>query len=537
MGKRSIHKKLFLLLTLMGIIPFLAMLIYSGLRLADHMEQHAKNTGWLNNTIVNEHLTNVLQNNFYTLHTIADAPTIKKYLTTGTPEDENALRQLLRSNDNLFRDNNLTAVTNMEGQQLLRSDDSPLVNVSQRRHFQEAMSGHDYVSDIIVSMSTGQMMIVMEVPVFNDQHQPIGMLQRNLNLDNLQEFITNQSEDDISILVLDQENKVIANSHPESADVEDPDYYKKIVRVMNENNGIARIELLGEKYFVTCSRNQLTNWNVATIQSSSVVYHAANEEVVRVGIIGLLLLLLVSIVAHILATRMTVPIRKICQVITDIVKGNDDEKQLSILSEDELGEMALAINEIRAMRHNMKQENDTDALTGLASRAAVEAICRQRLQEYEESFAPGMMAIFLIDLDNFKKATKEDGHQYGNRILQKFAQGLKEIFRSYDTVGHLDSDEFVVIIDHQKDLTIIKRKANEINQMARSLTIGDTNAGISASIGIAVSPQNGKTYNHLFHAADLALFAAKEKGRNTYHIAGEDEGEFAGLEGNTDSNS
>ena len=179
MGKRSIHKKLFLLLTLMGIIPFLAMLVYSGLRLSDHMEQHAKNTGWLNNTIVNEHLTNVLQNNFYTLHTIADAPTIKKYLTTGTPEDENALRQLLRSNDNLFRDNNLTAVTNMEGQQLLRSDDSPLVNVSQRRHFQEAMSGHDYVSDIIVSMSTGQMMIVMEVPVFNDQHQPIGMLQRN----------------------------------------------------------------------------------------------------------------------------------------------------------------------------------------------------------------------------------------------------------------------------------------------------------------------------------------------------------------------
>jgi hypothetical protein len=54
---------------------------------------------------------------------------------------------------------------------------------------------------------------------------------------------------------------------------------------------------------------------------------------------------------------------------------------------------------------------------------------------------------------------------------------------------------------------------------------------------MAVAPQNGKPYNHLFPAADLALVAAKEKGRNTYHIAGEDEGEFAGLEGNTDSNS
>ena len=486
--------------------------------------------GWLNNAIVNEHLSNVLQNNFFTLHTIADAPTIKKFLTSGTSEDEQALLRLIRSNDDLFRDNNLTAVTNAAGQQLLRSDGSTLVDVSQRRHFQEAMAGRDYVSDIIVSMSTGQMMVVMEVPVFNDQHQPIGMLQRNLNLDNLQDFITHQSVDNISIIVLDQENKVIANSHPDASEPEDPNYYKKIMRVLDENNGIARIELLGKNYFVTCSRNQLTDWTVATIQPANVIYRAANEEVARIGIIGLLILILVSISAHRMATRLTIPIRKICKVVTDIVKGKDDEKQLSILSEDELGEMAMAINEIRNIRKNLKQENETDALTGLASRAAVESICRKRLQEYEESFAPGMMAIFLIDLDNFQKATKDEGHQHGNRILQKFAQGLKELFRSYDCVGHLDGDEFVVIIDNQKDLTIIKRKAEEINQMARNLSIGNVNAGISASIGIAVSPQNGKTYNHLFHAADLALFAAKEKGRNCYQISGEDEGEFAGLE-------
>ena len=530
MGRKSIHNKLFLLLTLMGILPLLSVLIYSGWRLADHMEEHAKNTGWLNNAIVNEHLSNILQNNFYTLHTIADAPTIKKFLTSGSAEDEQALLRLIRSNDDLFRDNNLTAVTNAAGQQLLRSDGSTLVDVSQRRHFQEAMAGRDYVSDIIVSMSTGQMMVVMEVPVFNDQHQPIGMLQRNLNLDNLQDFITHQSVDNISIIVLDQENKVIANTHPDASEPEDPDYYKKIMRVLDENNGIARIELLGKNYFVTCSRNQLTDWTVATIQPANVIYRAANEEVARIGIIGLLILILVSISAHRMATRLTIPIRKICKVVTDIVKGKDDEKQLSILSEDELGEMAMAINEIRNIRKNLKQENETDALTGLASRAAVESICRKRLQEYEESFAPGMMAIFLIDLDNFQKATKDEGHQHGNRILQKFAQGLKELFRSYDCVGHLDGDEFVVIIDNQKDLTIIKRKAEEINQMARNLSIGNVNAGISASIGIAVSPQNGKTYNHLFHAADLALFAAKEKGRNCYQISGEDEGEFAGLE-------
>jgi len=106
---------------------------------------------------------------------------------------------------------------------------------------------------------------------------------------------------------------------------------------------------------------------------------------------------------------------------------------------------------------------------------------------------------------------------------------LKDIFRAYDCVGRLEGDEFVVIIDHQTDLTIIKRKAAEINKMARELTIGGENVGITASIGIAIAPQNGKTFNHLLHAADLALFAAKEKGRDCYEIAGEEDGEFDNL--------
>ena len=529
MRKKSIHNKLFLLLVLMGIIPLIAVIVYSGWRLADHMEHHAKNTGLMNNTIVNEHITNRIQNNFYTLHTIAGNPVIKDFITTGNPAAAASVKKMLQDNDELFRDKNITAITNAAGQQLIRSDNSPLVNINQRRHFQEAMTGHDNVSNVVVSIATGQMIVAMEVPIFNDQHQPIGAIQRNIYLDNLQQFIDAQSVNSLSILVLDQEGKIIANSNPDGAENSDPDYNKKILRVMDEKNGIARITLNNKDYFVSCSQNQLTGWNVATIQPTSVVFGAANEEVVRVGIIGVLLLIFVSIGAHLIAGRITSPIRQLCKVVTDIVKGKEDETKLSILSEDELGEMATAINEIRAMRNNLRQENDTDALTGLASRASIETTCRKRLQEYEESLAPGMMAIFLIDLDNFKKATKEEGHQYGNRILQKFAQGLKELFRAYDCVGHLDGDEFVVIIDNQKDLTIIKRKAAEINQLARDLVIGDTNAGLSASIGIAVSPQNGKTYNHLFHAADLALFAAKEK-RDCYYISGEDEGDFANLD-------
>lgn len=532
MNRKSIYKKLFLIFTLMGMIPLIAVILYGGLRLANHMENHAKDMALLNNSIVNEHLTDVLQNNFYVLHTLANAPTIKRFTASPNPADEAIIRQLLKNSDELFRDNNLTALTNAQGQQIMRSDNAPLVNVTQRHHFQEAMGGRQYVSEVINSMSTGQMIVVLEVPIFDDNHRPIGMLQRNLSVDNLQEFILSQVHDNLDVIVMDQTGRIVAHSNLEATEGEHKDdaYYQKILRVMDSDSGFARIDLQGEDTFVTCHRNQLTNWFIATTQPGRVVYKAANDEVIHLGILGILLLIIVSLIAHVMASRITVPLRQICKVITDIVKGNDDEKKLNILSEDELGEMASAINEIRYMRSTLKHEAEKDSLTGLSSRSAVENICRQRLQNYEESFAPGMMAIFLIDLDNFKKATKEEGHQHGNRILQKFAQGLKDLFRAYDCVGHLDGDEFVVIMDHQKDLTIIKKKAAEINKLARELSVGETNAGISASIGIAVSPQSGKTYNHLFHAADLALFAAKEKGRDCYHIAGEDEGEFAGLE-------
>lgn len=529
MNRKSIHKKLLLLLIMMGMLPLLSVLIYGGLRLTSNMEQHAQETGWMNNNIVTEHLSNMLQNNFYVMHTLAGAPVVKRYLQNPNPADEELIRQLFKNNDEIFHDNNCMAIADAHGIQLLRSDNSPRVNISQRRHFRESMAGKDFVSDVLSSMSTGKMIVVLTVPVFDDRHQPIGVLQRNFSLDNYEEYLKTWSDESMHSIIMDRENKIVAHSAADINPGDESEEYKQIVRLLDGEQGLARTELHGQETIVSYSHHPLTGWLIITSQPYSVIYRQVKDEVARAAVIGFLLLILVSLIANVIASRLTTPIRQISKVITNIVKGDEDVTQLNILSEDEIGEMASAINEIRAMRHNLKQTAETDFLTGLASRTAVEADCRKRLQEYEESFAPGMLAIFLIDLDNFQKASKAEGHQYGNRILQKFAQGLKDLFRAYDCIGHFDGDEFIVIIDHQTDLTIIKRKADEINQMCRRIMLDEEQINLTASIGIAVAPQNGKTYNHLLHAADLALFAAKEKGRDCYVIAGEAEGEFDNL--------
>ena len=89
-------------------------------------------------------------------------------------------------------------------------------------------------------------------------------------------------------------------------------------------------------------------------------------------------------------------------------------------------------------------------------------------------------------------------------------------------MGRLEADEFMVILSHQKDVAAIKKSAEAINHMAREITVEGNNAGLSASIGVSVAPRNGKTYNQLYHAADLALFKAKEKGRDCYQLADDD---------------
>jgi len=76
-----------------------------------------------------------------------------------------------------------------------------------------------------------------------------------------------------------------------------------------------------------------------------------------------------------------------------------------------------------------------------------------------------------------------------------------------------------VVLDKQKDKETIRAKAQLINETARNITVGEDKVGLTVSIGVAIAPFNGKTYNHLFHAADLALYEVKENGRDSYKLA------------------
>jgi len=103
---------------------------------------------------------------------------------------------------------------NAEGEQLVKSNDEGLVNVAQREFFKQAMSGNEaYVSDVIVTLTTNELIVVIATPVRDMNNNIIGVLQANVYLDQLSKFVTELSEGGSNVYILSRQGTVLA--HPD----------------------------------------------------------------------------------------------------------------------------------------------------------------------------------------------------------------------------------------------------------------------------------------------------------------------------------
>ncbi len=126
-------------------------------------------------------------------------------------------------------------------------------------------------------------------------------------------------------------------------------------------------------------------------------------------------------------------------------------------------------------------------------------------------------ALLLIDLDHFKSVNDTLGHHAGDQLLKIVAQRLTKCIRETDTVARLGGDEFVVILTRLKSLSTAGSIAHSIiANLSQPIKIDDTTVKIGASIGLAIYPQDGKNSTDLLKKSDLAMYRAKEAGRNCY---------------------
>jgi len=156
-----------------------------------------------------------------------------------------------------------------------------------------------------------------------------------------------------------------------------------------------------------------------------------------------------------------------------------------------------------------------DALTGLPNRAMFSEVLDHAIQNarrYGRSFA-----VLFVDLDRFKVINDTLGHEAGDNLLKEMTQRLSATVRSSDFVARLGGDEFVVMVQEVsevKQVEVVSRKI--LAAFARPLAIQGQEYRVTASIGICMYPGDAQDEQALMKNADIAMYRAKEEGKNTY---------------------
>lgn len=184
----------------------------------------------------------------------------------------------------------------------------------------------------------------------------------------------------------------------------------------------------------------------------------------------------------------------------------------------------LDISQHKRRQAQLERESERDSLTGVLNRGAGIRHIREYLQTKPEQEA---CALFLLDLDNFKRINDTFGHMTGDQVLVHLGTILNTAFRKNDIVFRLGGDEFVVLLKDVRRRQDLEKKAGTICDRVRRTLDGRIRLlGLSASLGIAVA-KDRVDFEALYKMADTALYDAKCKGKDCYRILPE---EMAGLE-------
>ena len=170
------------------------------------------------------------------------------------------------------------------------------------------------------------------------------------------------------------------------------------------------------------------------------------------------------------------------------------------------------------MADEMQNLGQKDPLTKLWNRVYTEEKVNEYLKERRNHGA-----LLMIDMDNFKNINDTYGHIVGDELLIEFGRTLKALTRENDIICRLGGDEFVVFLMDITNPADVAEKAEQlIVTLQKRVLLPDGKSGVKASIGIALAPLDGRSFNQLYQNADKSLYYVKQNGKGSYHFYNEE---------------
>ncbi|OEU61019.1 MAG: hypothetical protein BA870_05445 [Desulfuromonadales bacterium C00003094] len=291
------------------------------------------------------------------------------------------------------------------------------------------------------------------------------------------------------------------------------------------------IQLASQGYYHASGKIMEGVWLHTLVPEKELVEASRDIGQMVLGITALVLLVSLSIMLYLLKVHVLAPIQVLRKAFLRI-GGGEELVQVSLTSQDEFGDLG---RELNRMSLELKRSNDKisnmafcDSLTQLPNRFMFNKNLKRAmmvsLQEGKQ------LALFFVDLDNFKQINDTLGHQAGDVLLQEVANRLTKNLRCNDCVSRISTegemnnlarlggDEFTFLLPGLDSPMDAKPVAERIIQtISQPISLKGQAHYIGASVGIAIFPGDGDSAEDLIKHADLAMYQAKKQNKGSYH--------------------
>ncbi len=195
----------------------------------------------------------------------------------------------------------------------------------------------------------------------------------------------------------------------------------------------------------------------------------------------------------------------------DIVHGMELEADTYIPKPFEPDVLLAKVKAVLRRYSHLNELLQYDALTKVFNRRTLEANLSAELNRVKRYKQPS--SIMLLDLDHFKNINDTYGHDFGDMVLKKISSALLENMRDTDYVGRIGGEEFVLVMPNTEKKTGVLA-ADRLREIIARLVFDTAGLHVTISAGIATAPEDAEDIEGLMKKADLALYKAKDSGRN-----------------------
>ncbi len=197
------------------------------------------------------------------------------------------------------------------------------------------------------------------------------------------------------------------------------------------------------------------------------------------------------------------------------------EVSVSLVENPETGQLEFHgvsrdITERKQAEARMAQLVSLDPLTGLPNRSMLRTQSAALFEPTQGQ--PRPLALMLLGLDNFKGVNESLGYEQGDRLLVEMARRLRQLLRSSDLVARTGGDEFLLVLPDLTQEQAIRMASRILEEVSRPWSVGSQNWVLTASLGIALSPDDGTDLDTLFLKADTAMYQVKRESPNGFRF-------------------